>query len=360
MDINNIFHKQICVIIPVFNCVNYLRQAVESVISQPYQEIKIVLVDDGSTDGSFVLCDELANQDKRIIALHQKNGGVASARNAGLEYVLSIKDNNGDYITFLDADDVWESNWINDQIPKLMDQNYDLIGLQACTCNHLLTRRSEAAAMQEREYKGGVTSIWIHAKQCMGAMLYRVALIRQYKVRFYSIPASEDKIFSMQCLYLADRIYLVDQLMYLYRQNAMSAVHMRNRGIPYFVTIIDAYIESDIEMAQWQNDVRGELSEGKLLAKIYIMDMLEEEFEKRNGVKNIAELFEKRPDYQQVIAWPTGNTEIEQRWMYMYRHKRKIRIKNRIRCLVFGIARRIYYLPWIKVYIDKKRYPIKM
>lgn len=57
MDINNIFHKQICVIIPVFNCVNYLRQAVESVISQPYQEIKIVLVDDGSTDGSFALCD---------------------------------------------------------------------------------------------------------------------------------------------------------------------------------------------------------------------------------------------------------------------------------------------------------------
>lgn len=277
-----------------------------------------------------------------------------------MEYVLSNRENNDAYVTFLDADDVWESNWINDRISNLMDQNYDLIGLQACTCNFLLTRRSEVAFMQESEYKGGVSSIWIHANQCMGAMLYRVALIRQYKVQFYSIPASEDKIFSMQCLYLADRIYLVNQLMYLYRQNAMSTVHMRNRGIPYFVPIIDAYIESDIEMVQWQNDVRGELSEGKLLAKIYIMDMLEEEFEKRNGVKAIAELFEKRPDYQQVIEWPTGNTEIEQRWMYMYRHKRKTRIKNRIHCLGGGIARRIYYLPWIKVYIDKKRYPIKM
>lgn len=79
-------------------------------------------MDDGSTDGSSKLYDELANQDKRIIALHQKNGGVASARNAGLEYVLSIGESGNGYITFLYADDAWGVNWINDQIAKLMEQ----------------------------------------------------------------------------------------------------------------------------------------------------------------------------------------------------------------------------------------------
>lgn len=100
VDINNKFYGQIYVIIPLYNCKNYLRNAVESVILQSFQAIKIVLVDDGSTDGSSALCDELANQDKRITVLHQKNGGVARTRNAGLEYVLSIEGNENDYITF--------------------------------------------------------------------------------------------------------------------------------------------------------------------------------------------------------------------------------------------------------------------
>lgn len=360
VDINNKFHGQIFAIIPVYNCKNYLWQAVESVILQPYQAIKIVLVDDGSTDGSFALCDELANQDKRITTLHKKNGGVASARNVGLEYVLSIDGSGNDYITFLDADDAWGANWINDQIFKLMEQKYDLIGLQACTCDHLLTRRAEAALMQAGEYKGGVTSIWIHARQHMGAMLYQTNLIKQYGVRFYNVKASEDKIFSMQCLYLADKIYLVNQLMYLYRQNATSAIHMRNRGIPYFAPIINAYMESDKEMLQWKNDVRGELNEGKTLAKIYIMDMVEEEFERRNGAERIADLFAKRIDYQKIIERPTGNAQVEERWLYMENHKRKIILKNRIHGFLFKIIRRIYYIRWVKKYIDGKRYPVKI
>lgn len=123
----------------------------------------------------------------------------------------------------------------------------------------------------------------------MGAMLYRTSMIKQYGIRFQNIKASEDKIFSMQCLYLANEIYLINQLMYLYRQNATSAVHMRARGIPYFVPIIDAYIQLDAEMKRWENDVRGSFHEGRVLAKIYIMDMIEEEWEKameQKGLQN--------------------------------------------------------------------------
>ena len=92
------------VIIPVFNCKEYLQQAVESIILQPYQSAHVILVDDWSTAGSFLLCNELANQDKKIQVLHQKNGGVSEARNTGLKYIFSTEESSNDYIA-LDADD---------------------------------------------------------------------------------------------------------------------------------------------------------------------------------------------------------------------------------------------------------------
>ena len=352
--------REITVIIPVYNCKNYLRQAVQSVISQPYQALKVLLVDDGSTDGSAVLCDELADQDKRTTVIHQKNCGVSAARNAGLEYIFSIRENESDYVTFLDADDEWAVNWIDVQINRLLEQDYDLIGFQSCTCNHLLTRRSAAISMQEGEYRGGVHSIWIHAEHHMGAMFYRASMIKLYGIRFQNIKASEDKIFSMQCLYLANKIYLTNQLMYLYRQNVTSAVHMRARGIPYFVPIIDAYIQSDAEMAQWENDVRGSLHAGRLLAKIYIMDMIEEEWERNNGTKRIAELLAKRPDYQEILEEPTSSKTIDDRWSDMQKDRRKLIIKNRIHGFLFMFVRKLYYIRLVKTYIDRKRYPIKM
>lgn len=76
------------VIIPVYNAVRFLRDAVRSVLEQPCKDIEIILVDDGSTDGSAELCDELVVTDARISVLHQQNQGVSVARNNGIEYVL--------------------------------------------------------------------------------------------------------------------------------------------------------------------------------------------------------------------------------------------------------------------------------
>lgn len=363
VDINrnkddNFTGGQISVIIPVYNCRNYLWQAVKSVVEQPYQEIEVILVDDGSTDGSSILCDELAKKYDRIVALHQKIGGVSSARNKGIEYVLSL--GKAGCFAFLDADDVWAPNCMDDHIGKLIEQNYDLIGLQACTCDYSLARRSEPAPMQEGAHQGGVASIWTHAKQSMGAMLYRTELIREYDIRFYSVKASEDKIFSMQCLYLADSIYLENQLMYLYRQNATSAVHRRKRGIPYYVPIIDAYIKLDADMEEWGNSARGVLNEGKLLAKIYIMDMVEEEYERLDGAKRIRVLLAQRPDYQDIAGRTTSSVQVDERWLYMRSHEKELVIKNRMHGFINKLMRSVYYLPFVKKYVDKKRYPIEV
>lgn len=91
--------EKVSVIIPVYNVAPYLRRCVESVLCQSYENKEIILVDDGSTDGCDKICDEYGAGYSQIRVLHKKNGGLASARNAGLDIAT------GDYIEFLDSDD---------------------------------------------------------------------------------------------------------------------------------------------------------------------------------------------------------------------------------------------------------------
>lgn len=87
------------IIIPVYNVEKYIRRCVESILSQSYNDIQIILIDDGSTDSSGIICDEYAEKDHRIAVIHQKNQGQSVARNVGLNYA------SGEYITFVDSDD---------------------------------------------------------------------------------------------------------------------------------------------------------------------------------------------------------------------------------------------------------------
>lgn len=88
------------IIMPVYNTAAYLEETVKSVLAQTYKDFELILVDDGSTDGSGALCDALVKTDGRIRVVHKPNGGVASARNVGLDHV------KGEYIGFVDSDDI--------------------------------------------------------------------------------------------------------------------------------------------------------------------------------------------------------------------------------------------------------------
>lgn len=94
----------ITVIVPVYNIMEYLPRCVDSICGQTYEKLEILLVDDGSTDGTGALCDELAAKDARIRVFHQQNGGSSSARNLGLDHA------SGEYIGFVDSDDYIDKN----------------------------------------------------------------------------------------------------------------------------------------------------------------------------------------------------------------------------------------------------------
>ena len=112
MAIDNHF-PLVSVIIPVYNVVPYLQQSIESVIKQTYTNLDIIIVDDGSTDGSGRTCDNYQKLDSRIIVIHQENRGLSGARNTGLDIA------QGEYIAFLDPDDMMLPNMIEETVHNI-------------------------------------------------------------------------------------------------------------------------------------------------------------------------------------------------------------------------------------------------
>lgn len=112
---------KVSVIMPVYNSGQYLETAVNSIISQSFKDWELILVDDGSTDGSSEKCDEYASKDSRIVVIHQKNGGICNARNAAL-YVAK-----GEYIAFSDHDDEYLPNLLDNVYAYAKKENADIV-----------------------------------------------------------------------------------------------------------------------------------------------------------------------------------------------------------------------------------------
>ena len=112
--------KLISIIIPVYNVENYLEQCIHSILNQSHRNLDIILVDDGSTDQSGVLCDTVASKDARIRVIHKSNGGLSSARNAGLDIA------RGDFIGFIDSDDYADSDMYEQLLNTCLNENAEI------------------------------------------------------------------------------------------------------------------------------------------------------------------------------------------------------------------------------------------
>ena len=120
-------------IIPVYNTSRYLDQCVTSILSQTRVEYEVILVDDGSTDGSAVMCDQYEKKYSNVNVIHQKNSGLSAARNAG------VRKATGDYFFVVDSDDFWLGDYLA-QIEEICEKNPDLIvfGYQTFTVKNNL------------------------------------------------------------------------------------------------------------------------------------------------------------------------------------------------------------------------------
>lgn len=112
---------KVSVIVPVYNVVNYLQQSIDSILNQTYNNLQIILVDDGSTDGSSQLVDFIKDQDNRVEVIHKKNEGLSEARNIGMSFA------KGEYVYFFDSDDLVENNLIEDAVNFLEKNMADFV-----------------------------------------------------------------------------------------------------------------------------------------------------------------------------------------------------------------------------------------
>ncbi len=119
--------ETVSIIIPAYNVAPYLERCMESVLGQTYRDLQIILVNDGATDNSGVICDEYKAKDCRVEVIHKENGGLSSARNAGLAYA------KGEYIYFLDSDDYIERNLVEVCVQTIHRTNCDVVVM-----NHII------------------------------------------------------------------------------------------------------------------------------------------------------------------------------------------------------------------------------
>lgn len=223
----------VSVIIPVYNTEQYLCSCVESILNQSYKELEIILVDDGSTDGSPRICDEFAQRDFRVKVIHKKNEGLGYTRNCGLKYAT------GKYVSFFDSDDVLESDayeyCVREMEEKCVDACY--FGRKTFSergkyvINENLPEKLVYEGTEVREEFSKHYFGWFqyevefpYIKESVCCALYRRDIIESNNIRFPSEREclSEDAFFNLDICNVANKVIIIPQNFYNYRYNPNS------------------------------------------------------------------------------------------------------------------------------------------
>ena len=210
----------ISVIVPIFNIKEYVEKCIKSIVEQTYTNLEIILVDDGSTDGSGEICDQFALQDDRITVFHKTNGGLSDARNYALDRV------NGDLIAFVDGDD-----WIHPEMYEIMhsimkEKNADIV-----TCG-FEQHKIEFAKQHYIQDNLNIKILTREEALCDIETPLVVAWNKLYKseifsdIRYPKGKLHEDEYVIHRILYKCTRIAVIDSPLYFYtiRDNSIVSV----------------------------------------------------------------------------------------------------------------------------------------
>lgn len=230
----------ISVVIPVYQVESLLDVCLESVVSQSYQALDIILVDDGSYDRSPQICDSWAEKDSRIRVIHQENRGSSGARNAGLEVAY------GDYVFFLDSDDELLPDCIKILVDALAEREYDVVqanfGVVPPDKFQLLTKAQRNRAVFGDDIAGELVQSGFY----MTAVnkLYRTAFVKNCHLKFMEGIKHEDYLWSYEVACLATSLYIIGQKLYLYkvREGSISTTVTSLETTRIMVVIAEAMV----------------------------------------------------------------------------------------------------------------------
>lgn len=229
---------KVSVIVPVYNAGPSLKRSAESVLTQSYRNLELILVDDGSTDGSSETCDQLATADPRVVVIHQPNAGVSAARNAGMAGAT------GAYIAFVDADDTLLPEALSVVVPRLEQTQADFACFGMTFVYHahsnVLERRVLSVdretlldgpdAIREQFFELFERNYW----SSVWNKVFRTDFVRQHELTFDSrLAVLEDLEFVVRALAQASKVIALPEPLYDYRNDLGVSSASRRPQIDY-------------------------------------------------------------------------------------------------------------------------------
>lgn len=273
------------IIIPVYNAAPFLKRCIESILHQDYTDFELIIVDDGSTDGSAQICDEIAKTDVRLIVLHQDNSGVNTARLNG------VKMAKGGYIMFVDADDMLPDHAIT-LLMKEAAEGYDIIkGGHACY------QQVEDLSYEKNKYSKdnlylnalsyALALIEAEAMPFLWGGIYKRCLLEEHYFNLLSdnkITIGEDFVFNLLVSRDIKKVKTIPDIVYNYFINSSSVMNTKVTSSNYFDRVF--FVIKDL----YQNeDYQHLLKKKKTLVYLHNMFVPEFGYSKRryNSVKDI-------------------------------------------------------------------------
>ena len=235
----------ISVIVPVYNVEPYLKECISSILHQTHNALQVILIDDGSTDGSGEICDQFAKRDDRIEVIHQKNAGVSVARNAGLQRAI------GKFVIFTDSDDklpatayqdlleawtgedslvIGRMQYINEEGEKLkLSPEFEISKIDTNTFTREL--------LEEKKFS--------YLGYLCDKLFVRNVIVENSLTFNPVIQLNEDRLFILQYSFFCKKVAFCNRIIYLYRQRSDSAIGETRQSSTVLdkeMTVIDAFL----------------------------------------------------------------------------------------------------------------------
>ncbi|WP_148558123.1 glycosyltransferase family 2 protein [Terrisporobacter glycolicus] len=332
---------KISIIMPVYNKEKYLRDTIDAILRQDYENFELITVDDGSTDDSEIICSEYANKDDRVKVYHIENGGVSNARNIGIRYAT------GDYIQFIDADDTINQNTFNKYIEVLRDKDYDVIFSSYNKVDHNqrildrvnlnykgdINKSNIIANFAENQFNTGYYG-WISNK------LIKRKLIKKNNIEFdKSIVLAEDLDFFIKVYTYSESFYFINYYTFNYLQEAENSSFFQLKIDYYTQLLIHLRIKYFIEYNNNYNNDNRKILEQRIRDYIFYAVFYEElnrekieiMVNKLYGNKKIAEslVLEYKPTFRNFIVFLISKNRIKEVYILLkIRNTAKKIVKN--------------------------------
>ena len=246
----------VSIVVPVYNMGNSLEVCVNSLISQSYSNLEIILVDDGSKDNSLEVCNILKKKDGRIRVIHTENRGSGPARNTG------IKNANGRYIYFPDADDYLEKNTISILVEAMSNGKYDLIvfGYKSIDKNGKLVLLKQYPKMEKKGSKIRQNySDYVAASRKYGIQgapwnkFFDLSLIKRNSIEYPSLRRHQDECFISRYMCYSQNVRFIDSVLYIHIMNDLKK-EWDKYPIDYLESVIGLYNIKCETILSWNED----------------------------------------------------------------------------------------------------------